>query len=60
MDAGTVWIMQYGYGAIFVLLMLGIVGLPVPGLFRARHSTFHSVRGWLVEVAAGRVCALRL
>ncbi len=24
------WIAQYGYGAIFVLLMLGVVGLPVP------------------------------
>jgi membrane protein DedA with SNARE-associated domain len=24
------WIGQYGYGAIFVLLMLGVVGLPVP------------------------------
>ena len=24
------WISQYGYPAIFCLLMLGIVGLPVP------------------------------
>src|SRR3974377_429842 len=24
------WITQYGYGAIFLLLVLGIVGLPVP------------------------------
>jgi membrane protein DedA with SNARE-associated domain len=24
------WIAQYGYGAIFVLLVLGVVGLPVP------------------------------
>ncbi len=24
------WISQYGYGAIFVLLMLGVVGLPIP------------------------------
>jgi membrane protein DedA with SNARE-associated domain len=24
------WISQYGYGAIFLLLMLGVVGLPVP------------------------------
>ena len=24
------WIAQYGYGAIFILLMLGVVGLPVP------------------------------
>ena len=30
MDAITTWIMQYGCLAIFCLLMLGIVGLPVP------------------------------
>ena len=30
MDMGIEWIARYGYGAIFVLLMLGIVGLPVP------------------------------
>jgi membrane protein DedA with SNARE-associated domain len=24
------WIAEYGYGAIFLLLMLGVVGLPVP------------------------------
>ena len=30
MDLGFEWITHYGYVAIFVLLMLGIVGLPVP------------------------------
>lgn len=30
MDFGFEWITHYGYVAIFVLLMLGIVGLPVP------------------------------
>lgn len=30
MDAGFDWITKYGYAAIFLLLMLGIVGLPVP------------------------------
>lgn len=30
MDMGFEWIARYGYVAIFVLLMLGIVGLPVP------------------------------
>jgi len=30
MDAITAWIMQYGYLAVFCLLMLGIVGLPAP------------------------------
>jgi membrane protein DedA with SNARE-associated domain len=29
METGLHWIDRYGYGAIFVLLMLGIVGLPV-------------------------------
>ena len=30
MDTGFDWVARYGYGAIFVLLMLGIVGLPIP------------------------------
>lgn len=30
MDAVFTWITHYGYGAIFLLLMLGIVGLPIP------------------------------
>ncbi len=30
MDAVFLWISQYGYPALFVLLMLGIAGLPVP------------------------------
>ena len=42
MDAGTVWITQYGYGAIFVLLMLGIAGVPVP------DETLLTFAGYLV------------
>jgi membrane protein DedA with SNARE-associated domain len=30
MDAGFDWITRYSYAAIFLLLMLGIVGLPLP------------------------------
>jgi membrane protein DedA with SNARE-associated domain len=30
METGFDWITRYGYVALFVLLMLGIVGLPVP------------------------------
>jgi membrane protein DedA with SNARE-associated domain len=30
METGFGWISHYGYGALFVLLMLGIVGLPIP------------------------------
>ena len=42
MDTGTVWITQYGYSAIFLLLMLGIVGLPVP------DETLLTFAGYLV------------
>jgi membrane protein DedA with SNARE-associated domain len=30
MDSVFAWLAQYGYAGLFVLLMLGIVGLPVP------------------------------
>lgn len=30
MDTGFEWVTRYGYAGIFLLLMLGIVGLPVP------------------------------
>jgi len=30
MESALDWIVRYGYPALFVLLMLGIVGLPVP------------------------------
>jgi membrane protein DedA with SNARE-associated domain len=30
MDAVFAWVSQYGYAGLFALLMLGIVGLPVP------------------------------
>jgi membrane protein DedA with SNARE-associated domain len=30
MEAVFGWVLSHGYGALFVLLMLGIVGLPVP------------------------------
>jgi len=30
MESGIQWIARHGYPALFVLLMLGIVGLPVP------------------------------
>lgn len=42
MDAVAVWITQYGYSAIFVLLVLGIVGLPVP------DETLLAFAGYLV------------
>ena len=30
MEPGLEWIVRHGYGAIFLLLMLGIIGIPVP------------------------------
>lgn len=42
MDSFAAWITQYGYGAIFVLLVLGIVGLPVP------DETLLTFAGYLV------------
>src|SRR5579862_9484132 len=30
MDAVFTWVSTYGYGALFLLLLLGIVGVPVP------------------------------
>jgi len=36
------WLAQYGYGAIFALLMLGIVGLPIP------DETLLTLTGYLV------------
>jgi membrane protein DedA with SNARE-associated domain len=30
MEAVFQWVSTYGYGALFVLLMLGVVGLPIP------------------------------
>ena len=55
------WISQYGYFAIFFLLMLGIVGLPVPDETLGEHAscfivlksgaslTFDELKGFLAE-----------
>jgi membrane protein DedA with SNARE-associated domain len=42
MDNLNQWIGQYGYGGIFILLVLGIVGLPVP------DETLLTLTGYLV------------
>ncbi len=42
METASLWIGQYGYPAIFVLLTLGIVGLPVP------DETLLAFSGYLV------------
>jgi membrane protein DedA with SNARE-associated domain len=66
MDPILHWISQYGYGAIFALLALGIVGLPVPDetllvfcgylIFKGR---LQPLLGWLSAVG-GSVCGISL
>jgi membrane protein DedA with SNARE-associated domain len=60
------WIAQYGYAALFCLLMLGIVGLPVP------DETLLTFTGYLIyshqlrpapaaaTVLAGTICGITL
>jgi len=47
METGFEWIQQYGYPAIFVLLMLGIVGLPIPDETLLVFAGFLSYKGHL-------------
>jgi len=66
MDAVFGWISSYGYGAIFLLLLLGIVGLPIPDetllvfcgylIFRGR---LHPVAAFL-SALAGSWCGISL
>lgn len=60
------WISQYGYPAIFFLLMLGIVGLPVPDetlltftgyLIFSRHLKLAPA---FIAVLAGAICGITL
>ena len=60
------WITHYGYPAIFMLLMLGIVGLPVPDEFLLTFCGFLTFKGTLsLPVAfatafAGSACGITL
>jgi membrane protein DedA with SNARE-associated domain len=66
MEAVFGWISTYGYGMIFLLLMLGIVGLPVPDetllvfcgylIFKGR---LHPFQAWL-SALAGSWCGISL
>jgi membrane protein DedA with SNARE-associated domain len=42
MEAGFEWIVRYGYAALFAMLVLGIIGLPVP------DETLLTFTGYLV------------
>lgn len=47
MEAGFEWIVRHEYGALFVLLMLGIVGLPVPDETLLVFTGYLSFKGTL-------------
>lgn len=47
METGFDWIVRHEYGAIFVLLMLGIVGLPVPDETLLVFAGYLSFKGTL-------------
>jgi membrane protein DedA with SNARE-associated domain len=47
MEPGFEWIVHHEYGAIFVLLMLGIVGLPVPDETLLVFAGYLSFKGTL-------------
>ncbi len=66
MDAIFGWITTYGYGAIFLLLMLGIVGLPIPDEtllvfcgYLISKGTLKPIPAWLFGVA-GSWCGISL
>jgi membrane protein DedA with SNARE-associated domain len=60
------WIAHYGYGAIFFLLMLGIVGLPAPDETLLTFSGYLVSRGTFVlplalaTAFAGSICGITL
>jgi membrane protein YqaA with SNARE-associated domain len=47
MEPGFEWIVRHEYGALFVLLMLGIVGLPVPDETLLVFAGYLSFKGTL-------------
>ena len=66
METGFDWIGRYGYGAIFALLMLGIVGLPIPDETLLIFVGYLSFKGTLrlepavVTAFLGSVCGVSL
>ena len=66
LETVILWITQYGYIALFFLLMLGIVGLPIPDetimVFSGaliQRGTFHAGPTWLTAFA-GSICGITL
>lgn len=66
MDAVFDWIVKYGYGAIFILLVLGVVGLPIPDETLLVFSGYLISTGrmkpvWaLLSAVAGSWCGISL
>jgi len=66
MESVFQWITTYGYGAIFLLLMLGVVGLPVPDEtllvfcgYLISKGRMHAFPAWLCALA-GSWCGISL
>jgi membrane protein DedA with SNARE-associated domain len=66
MESVFQWITTYGYGAIFLLLMLGVVGLPVPDEtllvfcgYLISKGTMHAIPAWF-SALAGSWCGISL
>lgn len=66
MDALLNWIPEYGYPALFLLLMLGIVGLPIPDetlLTFSGYLIFKNQLLWMPTMATaffGSICGITI
>lgn len=66
MEPGFEWIVRHGYGAIFLLLMLGIIGLPVPDETLLVFAGYLSSKGTLrleptvVTAFLGSACGISI
>ncbi len=64
MESIALWVAQYGYAAIFLLLVLGIVGLPVPDEWLLTFAGYLVFKGHLqlwptfAAAAVGSMCGI--
>jgi membrane protein DedA with SNARE-associated domain len=66
LETVILWINEYGYAALFALLILGIVGLPIPDEtlmvfsgFLISKGTFHWPQAWATAFC-GSMCGITL
>jgi len=66
LETVILWITQYGYIALFFLLVLGIVGLPIPDEtlmvfsgYLIQRGTFHAGPTWITAFC-GSMCGITL